>query len=144
MSLPQNSHYSLWSLLLRNDITDAQAHYGCEPSLGSHILSFLTNKLENQRDQYRIWSYNDVGLILICDVPKPYKRRHYYVAKSVSHECIELPYHHNDYNYPLGIVTQTENGVFLSYKVVLLDFSGNSKTELSFLIYSSETGLWSL
>ncbi|CAE6229762.1 unnamed protein product [Arabidopsis arenosa] len=141
-SLYQNLHSSSWSLLTWGDKADFFATlslYGCEPSMGSYNLSFLTNKFEIQRDKYDypIWTYTDVGLILISEV----SISAVYVANPVSQDCVKLPSQVKDYAFPLGIVTRTENGIVLDYKVVLLDINGK---EISFLIYSSETGLWSL
>ncbi|CAH8278955.1 unnamed protein product [Arabidopsis lyrata] len=149
-SLYQNLHSSSWSLLVWDDKKDVGTTlYGCEPSIGSYILSFLTNKFEIQRDKYEysVWDYTDVGLILVSEVSKKPSIliNAVYVANPVSQDCIELPSHLKEYVFPLGIVTRTENGVVLDYKVVLLDFGNvNENMEISLLIYSSETGLWSL
>ncbi|KAG7537175.1 Galactose oxidase/kelch beta-propeller [Arabidopsis suecica] len=149
-SLYQNLHSSSWSLLVWDDKKDlGTTLYGCEPSIGSYISSFLNNKFEIQRHKYEylIWDYTDVGLILISEVSKKpsFRNSTVYVANPVSQDCVKLPSHLIENVYPLGIVTRTENGVVLDYKVVLLAFGDvKEKMEISLLIYSSETGLWSL
>ncbi|EFH39332.1 hypothetical protein ARALYDRAFT_359163 [Arabidopsis lyrata subsp. lyrata] len=72
-SLYQNLHSSSWSLLVWDDKKDlGTTLYGCEPSMGSYISSFLNNKFEIQRHKYvyLIRDYTDVGLILISEVSK--------------------------------------------------------------------------
>lgn len=145
--LYQKWHSSSWSLLVWEDSTGVAFRYGCERSMGCYILSFLANKFETERDEYRyrVSAYTDVGLILIRAVSKNQLISALYVANPVSQDCVELPSHPKDYFFPLGIVTRTENGIVLGYKVVLLNLSHRvGDMELSLLIYSSETGLWSL
>ncbi|CAN6838629.1 unnamed protein product [Brassica oleracea] len=119
--------------------TETMSHYGSGSwnltrSFGSFISSFLKEKFENR--QGRIVAYTDVGLVLIHVVTN----QSFYVANPVSRQCVEIlprvPL--EKCFWILGIATRTKDGVVLGYKVVLL------KTDFSFLIYSSETGLWSL
>lgn len=138
-SLNQNSYASSWSFMCRGCETETLAHFGSDNwrltrSLGSYISSFLAEKFDNR--QGRVVAYTDVGLILIYVVTN----QSFYVANPVSRQCVEiLPHiHAMERFWILGIVTRTENEVVLGYKVVLL----NNFT--SFLIYSSETGSWSL
>ncbi|AEE77434.2 F-box family protein-like protein [Arabidopsis thaliana] len=138
-SLHQNSHHSSWSLMCRGCETEIMSHYGSDNwnlnhSLGYYISSFLTDKFENYNEA-RVVSYTDVGLILVHRVSS----QSFYVANPVSRQCVEiLPSQKLDCFWILGIATRVENGVVLGYKVVLL------KPNFTFLIYSSETGLWSL
>ncbi|BAB02618.1 unnamed protein product [Arabidopsis thaliana] len=148
LSIHQNSHYSSWSILSRCD-EEVIAHYGCntwglQRSLHFYISSFLTKKFETQRNNYKVWSYStDVGMILISENCICVKNRSLYVANPVSQECVEIPSHGylKKVSCPLGIATRTENGVLLDYKVVL--FNG-SDTFRRLLIYSSQTGMWSI
>ncbi|KAJ0245382.1 F-box protein [Hirschfeldia incana] len=140
LSLHQNSYSSSWSFICRGCETETMAHYGSDSwcltrSLGSYISSFLAEKFENR--QGRVVAFTDVGLILIHVVTN----QSFYVANPVSKQCIEiLPHNHvMERLWILGIVTRTENDVVLGYKVVLLQ-----RSFTSFLIYSSETGSWSL
>ncbi|CAH2045079.1 unnamed protein product [Thlaspi arvense] len=140
MSLHRNSHSSSWSFMCRGCETETMAHYGSDNwcltrSLGSHIYSFLAEKFENR--QGRVVAYTDVGLVLIHVVTT----QSFFVANPVTRQCAEILTHGflEERFWILGIATRTEDGVVLGYKVVLLkaNFSG-------FLIYSSETGSWSL
>ncbi|CAH8267035.1 unnamed protein product [Arabidopsis lyrata] len=144
-SMHQNSHTSSWSLMSGKDGEEVVAHYGCntwglEQSLGSYISSFLTKMFETEKNKYIVWAYNDVGLILISELPIWVTNRSLYVANPVSQECVEIPSHAHlkEVSCPLGIATRTENGILLDYRVVLFD------EDLRLLIYSSHTGLWSL
>ncbi|KAL0692560.1 hypothetical protein Bca4012_059740 [Brassica carinata] len=140
LPLHQNSYTSSWSFMCRGCETETMAHYGSDSwcltrSLGSHISSFLADRFENR--QGRVVAYTDVGLILIHVVTN----QSFYVANPVSRQCVEiLPHDHvRERFWILGIVTLTENDVVLGYKVVLL-----KRNLTSFVIYSSETGSWSL
>lgn len=120
-------------------MTETMAHYGSDNckltrSLGSYISSFLTEKFENR--QGRVVAYTDVGLVLIHVLTT----RSFYVANPVSRQCVEIrPLVSLEKRFLiLGIATRSVDEVVLSYKVVLF------KTDFTFLIYSSETGLWSL
>nr|VDC91960.1 unnamed protein product [Brassica rapa] len=142
LSMHQNSYYSSWSFMCRGCETETMAHYGSDNwcltrSLGSYISSFLAEKFENREG--RVVAYTDVGLILIYVVTN----QSFYVANPVSRQCVEiLPHNHAmERFWILGIVTRTEDEVVLGYKVVLLE---KKKNFTSFLIYSSETGSWSL
>ncbi|VVB04300.1 unnamed protein product [Arabis nemorensis] len=153
----ENSHSSPWSLMCKNDPVEVLSHYGGEiwglgRSLNSYIYSFLTKKFVNHQEIYKhakVVAYTDVGLVLIR-VVSLFGNVSYFVANPVSEECVETdppwfePMH---YFWPLGIATRTEkNGVLSGFKVVLL-FDAMAvpwKKSLKFLVYSSETGLWSL
>ncbi|EOA26060.1 hypothetical protein CARUB_v10019478mg [Capsella rubella] len=113
--------------------------WGLERSLGSYISSFLTNKFASQRNEYIVWSYAEVGFILISEALFHCKNRSLYVANPITHECIKIPSHsqHKYSAWPLGIATRTEKGVLLDYKIVLY------YTKYNLFIYSSQTGLWS-
>ncbi|CAN6861927.1 unnamed protein product [Brassica oleracea] len=131
-------------------------HYQCDTwglkrSLGSFIESFLTDKYQKSiHGRVRARAYSDVGLILIHIKSTVMEKGSLYVANPVSRECVEiildtLPigFEMKEYSWEWGLVTRTENGYLLGYKIVLFDNKwGDSK--LSCLIYSSETGLWSL
>ncbi|VVB04303.1 unnamed protein product [Arabis nemorensis] len=139
LSHHQNSYSSSWSFMCRGCETETMAHYGSDSwnlkrSLGSYISSFLSEKFENR--QGRVVAYTDVGLILIHVVTN----QSFYVANPVSRQCVEILPRDGPREtfWILGIATRTQDGVVLGYKVVLL------KTNFSFLVYSSETGLWSL
>ncbi|EOA29377.1 hypothetical protein CARUB_v10025664mg, partial [Capsella rubella] len=120
LSHHQNSHSS-WSLIC-SDAKNKEilAHYGCDNwglslSLYSYISSFLTDEFENHKDPtVYVLAYTDVGLILVLSRP-----------------------------VPSGLVTRVEDGVVLGYKVVLIS-ARNIIDVITLLIYSSETGLWSL
>ncbi|CAA7032082.1 unnamed protein product [Microthlaspi erraticum] len=163
LSRHQNSHPS-WSLLMfknsLKEVKEVVAHYGCEiwglqRSLGSYVSSFLTDKLREDDKHRPVWFdgnvsvvYSDVGLILIS-FRKPYGgwNRTYYVANPITRQCVELPpLPHLPLAKPCtydGLATRIENGVVLSYKVVLIERWYSDTNNLCFLIYSSETGLWS-
>ncbi|KAL1198220.1 F-box protein [Cardamine amara subsp. amara] len=140
-SLHKNSYSSSWSLMCRGCETEVMSHYGSDNwnlkrSLSSYISSFLTNKFGNYNEA-RVVAYTDVGLILIHRV----SNQSFFVANPVSRQCFEilpLASQKEACFWILGLVTKTENGVVLGYKVVLL------KPNFTFLIYSSETGLWSV
>ncbi|EOA25927.1 hypothetical protein CARUB_v10019309mg [Capsella rubella] len=141
-STHQNSSWSLMSSDYEKEhiVQYRFNSWGLERSLGSYISSFLTKKFGSQRHKYRVWSYAEVGLILISEVKYHGKNRSLYVANPITHECIKIPSHnahHKVYSWPLGITTRTEKGVVLDYKVVLY-----RKNNL--LIYSSHTCLWSV
>ncbi|XP_024013939.1 F-box protein At3g28330 [Eutrema salsugineum] len=124
----QNSHSS-WSLMLRNHSPkEVVAHYGCkvwglQRSLGSYVSSLITAKFHNQN--VRVLAYTEVGLILICVITSsnPWTRiPTYYVANPVSGQCVKIPpLPESFHSSHAGLVTRTENGVVLSYKVVLID-----------------------
>ncbi|CAA7032081.1 unnamed protein product [Microthlaspi erraticum] len=160
LSRHQNSHSS-WSLMCKESQKEVVAHYGCdiwglERSLGSYISSFVTDKRKiREDDKHRpVWFddeevsvvYTDVGLILIS-FRNLEGNLTYHVANPITRQYIELP--------PLprlllaksakhsGLATRTENGVVLSYKVVLLEKCYFETNDLSLEIFSSDTGLWS-
>ncbi|KAF8077333.1 hypothetical protein N665_1046s0021 [Sinapis alba] len=162
MSLHQNSVSSSWSLMsiMSMDQVDPEMvgyYYQCDTwglkrPLGSFIKSFLNDKNPNHKYlQVSAVAYSDVGLILIYATSKIMKNSSLYVANPVSHECVEI------FIDPLpegversqfcfwnwGIATRVENGILLGYNVVVFNRRW-SDTKLSCLIYSSETGLWSL
>ncbi|CAA7047100.1 unnamed protein product [Microthlaspi erraticum] len=135
------------------------AHYRCdtwglEKSLEFYVSFFLKSFKNNNNDYLsaRVVAYSNVGLILIYSKPLKEKNGSFYVANPVSRECVEILFPDT---LPLGfetiqecptigIVTRTgDKGVVLSYKVVLMD-ERQRETSFTFLIYSSETGLWSL
>ncbi|KAF2570317.1 hypothetical protein F2Q70_00000268 [Brassica cretica] len=153
----QISPSSSWSLMCSYCITSEMVgHYQCDTwglkrSLGSFIESFLTDKYQKSiHGRVRVRAYSDVGLILIHIKSTVMEKGSLYVANPVSRECVEiildtLPigFEMKEYRWEWGLVTRTENGYLLGYKIVLFDNKwGDSK--LSCLIYSSETGLWSL
>ncbi|CAA7055666.1 unnamed protein product [Microthlaspi erraticum] len=152
----QNSQSSSWSLMNLDDTEEVLARYRCdtwglERSLGSYISSFLTDKFDNHKGkdgQARVVAYTSYdGLILIL------QNRTFYVANPVSRECVEIDpppvwFDRNKLFFHYGIATQTDdNGVVLSYKVVVYAQSINPRnglSDLSLMIYSSATGLWNL
>ncbi|CAN6914269.1 unnamed protein product [Brassica oleracea] len=126
--------------------------WGLKRPLGSFIKSFLNDKnLNHKYVQVSAVAYSDVGWILIYAMSKIMEKSSLYVANPVSHECVEI------FIDPLpkgversqfcfwqwGIATRVENGILLGYTVVVFNQKW-SDTKLSCLIYSSETGLWSL
>ncbi|CAH8384953.1 unnamed protein product [Eruca vesicaria subsp. sativa] len=157
ISAHQKSHSSTWSLMSRFYVDpEIVGHYQCDTwgldrSLGSFIKSFLADKQQKYKyQQVSVEAYSDVGLILIHVASSD---RVIYVANPVSRECVEilihdpLPTGFGTYEYSFlwqwGLVTRTVNGVLLGYKVILIDKLLRD-TKLNCLIYSSETGLWSL
>ncbi|CAA7033050.1 unnamed protein product [Microthlaspi erraticum] len=161
LSHHQNSHPS-WSLMQSKSSPPKEvvAHYGCKiwglpRSLGSYVSSFIAARFNTDKprhDKVKVLAYTEVGLILIFVKSNP-KKRTYYVANPVSRQCIKLP--------PLpesllsltkegsfekaALVTRMENAVVSGYKVVLVQrtYYSNNECILTFIIYSSETGLWS-
>ncbi|EOA15080.1 hypothetical protein CARUB_v10028447mg, partial [Capsella rubella] len=122
-STHQNSHTPpSWSLMSWDYGKELVAYnglntWGLERSLGSYISSFLTKKFGSKRNDYRVWSYAEVGLIL---------------TSGVLNQTFKY------FSWPMGIATRIDDkGVFLDYKVVLYYNKDN------LLIYSSQTGLWS-
>ncbi|KAH0856091.1 hypothetical protein HID58_084352, partial [Brassica napus] len=101
----QISPSSSWSLMCSYCITSEMVgHYQCDTwglkrSLGSFIDSFLSDKYQKSiHGRVRVRAYSDVGLILI------------------------------HINWEWGLVTRTENGYLLGYKIVLFDNKwGDSK-----------------
>lgn len=126
-------------------------HLGFNRTIGSYISSFITDKFETQMNKYQqanVVAYNtDIGFILI-DVVSILGDQLLYLANPISHQCLEITPRAllHDFFCPLEIVTQTKNGVVLGYKVVMFDGKqrGPIITKITFLIYSSETQLWSL
>ncbi|XP_023638073.1 F-box protein At3g28330 [Capsella rubella] len=115
----QNFHTTSWSLMCR-DTHKEVAHYRCETwglqqSLGSYISSFLAHTFKIHKDKVTVEAYTDVGLILVTDIFRP-----------------------------SALGTQTENGVVLSYKVVLMNKKSMDTGEITLLIFSSMTGFWNL
>ncbi|CAA7028911.1 unnamed protein product [Microthlaspi erraticum] len=153
LSHHQNSHPS-WSLMCKDDSTEALAYYGCVitgPSrpLGCYINSFVKEKFNFR--QARVVAYTDVGLVLIrVLVSSDLGNILFYVANPVTRECVETDppwFEPKKGFFILGIATRTENGLVLGYKVVLHHDDpspwGNGYDEsLSLIIYSSETGSW--
>ncbi|WZZ84632.1 hypothetical protein YC2023_113211 [Brassica napus] len=99
----------------------------------------------------KVKAYSDVGLILIHANSNAEEKRSLYLANPVSRECVEsfldaLPIgvETNEGRWLWGLVTRTENGLLLGYKIILFERSKWRRERLSFHIYSSETGLWSL
>ncbi|KAF8087255.1 hypothetical protein N665_0593s0016 [Sinapis alba] len=157
MSLHQNlASSSSWSLMSPYHVDPEMVDYyyqcdiwGLKRPLSSFINSVLNDKnLNHKYVQLTVLAYSDVGLILIYAMSKNIKKSSIYVVNVVSHECIEL------FLDPLldrsqlcfsrwGIATRIENGILLGYKVVVFN-PGWSQSMLRCLIYSSETGLWSL
>ncbi|XP_023640428.1 F-box protein At3g28330 [Capsella rubella] len=130
------------------------AHYGCDNwglslSLYSYISSFLTDEFENHKDPtVYVLAYTDVGLILVCSYSDTIGRTNY-VANPISRQCVGIPTPppqtllRVSRPVPSGLVTRVEDGVVLGYKVVLIS-ARNIIDVITLLIYSSETGLWSL
>ncbi|KAL9293030.1 unnamed protein product [Arabidopsis thaliana] len=145
MSHHQDSHPS-WSLMCRETHKEVIAHYRCDTwgltqSLGSYISSFLTHKFGIHKEKVTVEAYTDVGLILVS------LKQTYYVANPISRQCVEIPPlprlpRRADIFKPSGLATRIENGVVLGYKVVLMKDTTDTD-DISLLIYSSETGLWS-
>ncbi|KAF3568974.1 hypothetical protein DY000_02011103 [Brassica cretica] len=160
MSVHQNSPSSSWSLMCSDTIpSEHVAHYQCDTwglkrSLGSFIEPFLTDN--NQKKSIyelrgKVKACSDVGLILIHANSNAEEKRSLYLANPVSRECVEsfldaLPIgvETNEGRWLWGLVTRTENGLLLGYKIILFERSKWRRERLSFHIYSSETGLWSL
>ncbi|RID53221.1 hypothetical protein BRARA_G00635 [Brassica rapa] len=157
ISQHQNTQSSSWSLIKgASNRTEFLAHYRCktwglERSLESYISSFISHKFENQRGKYRrgsVVAYSDAGFVLI-DVSSyrysgsTFEKRSLCVANPVSQECIEIDvpkaFENSGIFWPFGIATRTDNGVVISYKIVAY----SSKSDVGYLVYSSETGLWS-
>ncbi|CAA7032086.1 unnamed protein product [Microthlaspi erraticum] len=159
LSLHQKSPSSSWWLMhMSSTNPEYVAHYGCDTwglkrSLGSFISSFLKKKFTNKTDRYPTASmvaYSDDGLILVYDDFHEEKRS-LYVANPVSQECVDISPHAfptgfeaGNFSWDLGIATRTVKGVLLGYKVVSFARRKRDEMDLSFLIYSSDTGLWSL
>ncbi|KAJ4899659.1 F-box family protein-related [Raphanus sativus] len=162
LSMHQNSASSSWSLMsiLYTDHVDPEIvgyHYQCDTwglkrPVGSFIKSFLNDQNPNHKYlQVSAVAYSDVGLILVYATSKIMENSSLYVANPVSRECVEI------FMDPLpkgversqfcfwqwGIATRTENGIVLGYTIVVFNQKWRH-TKLSCLIYSSETGLWSL
>ncbi|WZZ71249.1 hypothetical protein YC2023_082619 [Brassica napus] len=157
ISQHQNTQSSSWSLIKgASNRTEFLAHYRCKTwglqrSLESYISSFISYKFENQRGKYRrgsVVAYSDAGFVLI-DVSSyrysgsTFEKRSLCVANPVSQECIEIDvpkaFENSGIFWPFGIATRTDNGDVISYKIVA--YSSNS--DVGYLVYSSETGLWS-
>ncbi|CAH8314361.1 unnamed protein product [Eruca vesicaria subsp. sativa] len=158
LSLRPNPPSSSWSLMstLEED-PEIVSHYQCDTwgldrSLGSFIESFLADKQQKHKDQrVSVEAYSDVGLILLHVESTNTEKGVIYVANPVSRECVEifhdaLPigFETNESSWDWGLVARTENGHLLDYKVVILEKYKWCFEMLSCLIYSSETGLWSL
>ncbi|CAF2035752.1 F-box protein At3g28330-like [Brassica napus] len=153
----QISPSSSWSLMCSYGIASEMVGlyqcdtWGLKRSLGSFIESFLTDKYHKSiYGRVRVKAYSDVGLILIHIKSTLMEKGSLYVANPVSRECVEiildvLPigFETDEYLWEWGLVTRTENGHLLGYKIVLFDKKLGDR-KLSCLIYSSETGLWSL
>ncbi|CAA7047099.1 unnamed protein product [Microthlaspi erraticum] len=160
--LHQDSHSCSWSLMTFG--IEIIAHYRCETwglehSLKFYVSSFLerfNNNNNKNNVRARVVAYSDVGLILIHVKPSKEKiNGYFYVANPVSWESVEILFPDalplgfgTSQDYPItGIVTRTDDkGLVLSYKLVLMDKTHirQRKKSLNFLIYSSETGSWSL
>lgn len=93
-------------------------------------------------------AYSDAGFVLIDVLSYSYAgltfdKRSLCVANPVSQECIEIDapkaFENSGIFWPFGIATRTDNGDVISYKIVA--YSSNS--DVGYLVYSSETGLWS-
>ncbi|CAH2061229.1 unnamed protein product [Thlaspi arvense] len=155
LSHHQNSHSS-WSLILgKHSPKEVLAHYGCKiwglsRSLGSYVSSFVTSKFDTNNEKPRVLAYTDVGLILICVTSIPWNRT-YYVANPVSLQCVKIPplpkslrpFTQEGRFSDAGLVTRTENGVVLGYKVVLIQTLIVYEYLFTFIVNSSETRLWS-
>lgn len=114
--------------------------WGLPRSMGSCISSFLTNKFKTQHEKYKVWSYTDVGLILISESYICEKNRSLYVANPVSQDCVQIPSHAylRKCSWPLGIVSRTdENGVLLGYKVVVEHYVRHASNPCWKLIFCS-------
>ncbi|XP_009137351.1 F-box protein At3g28330-like [Brassica rapa] len=159
MSMHQNSASSSWSLMSTDHVDPEMVGYynqcdtwGLKRPLGSFIKSFLNHKNRNHKYiRVSAVAYSDVGWILIYAMSKTNEKSSLYVANPVSHECVEifidfLPKGFERIRFCLwqwGIATRVENGILLGYTVVVINQKW-SDTKLSCLIYSSETGMWSL
>ncbi|KAJ4877793.1 F-box family protein [Raphanus sativus] len=155
-SSPSSSSWSVMCIYC--SITpEMVGHYQCDTwglkrSLGSFIESFLTEK--NQKRIYgraKLEAYSDVGLILIHKESTFTEKRVLYVANPVSRECVEIildalpiEFETNESRWEWGLVTRAENGHLSGYKVVSFEMYKWGHERLSCLIYSSETGLWTL
>ncbi|CAH8322330.1 unnamed protein product [Eruca vesicaria subsp. sativa] len=157
VSMHENSSSSSSWLLMSTDGRDAIMDYyhqcdiwGLKRPLSSFIKSALNDKNPNQKYlDVKVVAYSDLGLILIYAISKIKEKSSLYVANPVSHECVEI------FLDPLleksqlcipqwGIATRVdENDILLSFKVVVVN-RGLSGAMLNCLIYSSETGMWSL
>ncbi|KAJ4877795.1 F-box family protein-related [Raphanus sativus] len=155
MSVHQNSASCSWSLMYRSNVDpELVGHYNCDTwgfkrPLGYFFNSFLTDMNLQQDHRYRqvsIQAYSDAGLILIERKSTFTEKRVLYVANPVSQECVEIffidplprEFGRVECSWEWGLVTRTEHGHLLGYKVILVDYSwGNDK--INRLIYSSET-----
>ncbi|KAF8087253.1 hypothetical protein N665_0593s0014 [Sinapis alba] len=157
MSLHQNfASSSSWSLMSTDHLDPKMVDYyyqcniwGLKRPLSSFINSVLNDKNPNDKYlQISVVAYSDVGLILIYAMSDIKEKSSLYVANPVSHECVEI------FLDPLfdrsllcfsqwGIATRIENDILLCYKVIVFNQSWGD-TMLRCMIYSSETGLWSL
>ncbi|KAJ4888217.1 F-box family protein [Raphanus sativus] len=124
LSHHQNSHSS-WSLMCRNQPPEeVVSYYGCkvwglQRSLASYVSSFIAARLEAKNKVTRLWHQKS----LLREV-------FWFVESDVFRQA--------------GLVTRTKDGVVLGFKVVLVRTrSKNTECSLTFIIYSSETGLWS-
>ncbi|XP_018435663.1 F-box protein At3g28330-like [Raphanus sativus] len=131
LSHHQNSHSS-WSLMCRNQPPEeVVSYYGCkvwglQRSLASYVSSFIAARLEakNKIPTPPTW-------LLGFETEKSLLREVFWFVES-------------DVFRQAGLVTRTKDGVVLGFKVVLVRTrSKNTECSLTFIIYSSETGLWS-
>ncbi|KAL0642689.1 hypothetical protein Bca4012_040979 [Brassica carinata] len=156
MSVHQNSPSSSWSLMYYSMTADMVADYECDTwglnrSLDSFIKSLLFDKYDKHKNRhFNVVAYSDAGLILIHTESTDIEKGVLYLANPVSRECVEIfldprpiGIEMNKYCWEWGLVTRTEHGHLLGYKVVAFHKKWND-TELSCLIYSSETGMSSL
>ncbi|KAF2572827.1 hypothetical protein F2Q70_00000270 [Brassica cretica] len=156
MSVHQNSPSSSWSLMYYSMTADMVADYECDTwglnrPLNSFIKSLLFDKYDKHKNRhFSVEAYSDAGLILIHTESTDMEKGVLYLANPVSRECVEIfldprpiGFETNDYCWEWGLVTRTEHGHLLGYKVVIFHKKWN-ETKLSYLIYSSETGMWSL
>ncbi|CAH8273183.1 unnamed protein product [Arabidopsis lyrata] len=132
-SLNSSSSSVSWSIMSTRNKTmslEIVGHHGCERwGLTESLGSFITRHNPSETTTVRktcVLSCTD-GLI-----PLPPHLSGYDVVRLQENQCF------NDN----GLVTKIEKGIAVGYKVVWTLVSGLVSNELTFMIYSSETGLW--
>ncbi|KAJ4867307.1 F-box family protein [Raphanus sativus] len=147
LSHHQNSHSS-WSLMCRNQPPEeVVSYYGCkvwglQRSLASYVSSFIAARLEAKNKVTRLWHPNPISKQRIKIPTPPTWLLGFETEKSLLREVFWFV--ESDVFRQAGLVTRTKDGVVLGFKVVLVRTrSKNTECSLTFIIYSSETGLWS-
>ncbi|CAE6136365.1 unnamed protein product [Arabidopsis arenosa] len=158
-SLNSSSSSVSWSIMSTRNKTlslEIVGHHGCERwGLTESLGSFITRHNPSETTTVRktcILSCTDGLVLLYTETIEGAPM--YHVGNPLLRQWVQIPLPPHLSGYDVvrlqenqcfndnGLVTKMEKGIAVGYKVVWTLVSGLVSNELTFMIYSSETGLW--